>query len=168
MNTTTTMKTLIATLLIIMLFGCAKVGHEHDPALVGTWEPYYLTLEDANAEPDSGASMHEVFMATPNNWEKVTGIKPIRVTYASDGTFTREHRDRNDSLFLRSSGTWYTAGDSLYWFQDRPDTSRLILHYSMVQDTLRTSGIVDFDRDGRKNDKMMEFLKKIVEADSTK
>ena len=155
-------------LTLIVLFGCAKVEHEHDPALVGTWEPYYLTLEDANADPDSGAPMHDVFMATPTNWEKVTGIKPIRITYASDGTFTREHRDRNDSLFLRSSGTWYTDGDSLYWSQDRPDTSRFTLRYSIVQDTLRTSGIVDFDRDGLVNDRMIEFQKRIVEANSTK
>jgi len=151
--------TIVAVLLLVT--GCMTEQRTYAPELIGTWEPVYLVLE--NADADSSMPMGDVFMATPKNWVKVTGIKPIRITYSADGTFSQEHRDKNDSLFLTSHGSWYTVEDSLYWFQSDPDTFRLTFQYKVELDTLHLNGIVDFDRDGRRNDKYTGLQKRITE-----
>lgn len=144
-----------AILFVLLVMGCVTEEPANAPDLVGTWEPTYMLLEDVNAAEDD--PMAGTLLLTPDNWVKIAGIKPIRITYSPDGTFMQEHRDKNDSLFLTSRGVWHTAGDSLYWFQNDPDTFKLTLHWEVAADTLKLEGIVDYDRDGIVNDKLMLY-----------
>ena len=138
--------------LVIALFaGCAE-PKVHDPVVVGTWESSFVFIESADV-PETDPRW-EYFVATPNNWERVMGIKPVRTTYVADGTFSAKYRNLQDSVFVTATGTWHTAGDSLYFFQWAPDTFSATYQYTVSQDTLKFNGVVDWERDGIRNDKV--------------
>jgi hypothetical protein len=59
-----------------------------------------------------------------------------------------------DSLLATATGTWHTVKDSLYYFQWLPDTFAASYQFAVVGDTLKLSGVVDWERDGSRNDKV--------------
>jgi hypothetical protein len=138
-------------LLGAVLAGCAE-PKAHDPVVIGTWQSAFLFIESADIP--EGEPGWEYFVATPGNWERSTGFRSIRTTYKADGTFSAEYRDRKDSVFVTATGEWHTAGDSLYFFQWAPDTFSAAYQFGVVEDTLLFSGIVDWERDGLRNDKV--------------
>lgn len=138
-------------LLGAILAGCAE-PKAHDPIVVGTWQSSFLFIESADIP--EGAPGWEYFIATPGNWERSMGFRSIRTSYKADGTFSAEYRDRNDSVFVTATGEWHTVGDSLYFFQWAPDTFSAAYQFVVAEDTLQFSGIVDWERDGLRNDKV--------------
>lgn len=134
-----------------LLAGCAE-PKAHDPMIVGTWQSSYLFIESADIP--EGQPGWEYFVATPGNWERAMGFRSIRTSYKADGTFRAEYRDRKDSVFVTASGEWKTVGDSLYFYQWAPDTFRATYHFAVADDTLKFNGIVDWERDGNRNDKV--------------
>ncbi len=145
------MKLSVVVLLLAGIVGCAE-QKTHDPILVGTWQDSFLFIESADV-PETDPSW-EYFVATPGNWDRAMGAKPTRTTYKSDGTFSAEHRNLRDSVFVVATGTWHTVGDSLYFFQWAPDTFIASYQFAVVQDTLKFNGVVDWERDGKRNDKV--------------
>jgi hypothetical protein len=145
------MKRILPLLVVGLLDGCAE-PKTYDPIMVGTWEHTFLFIESADV-PESDPRW-EYFVATPNNWERVMGFKPVRTTYQADGTFSAEYRSLKDSLFALATGTWYTTADSLHFFQWAPDTFAATYQFSVVADTLKLNGVVDWERDGLRNDKV--------------
>lgn len=135
----------------VVILGCStKVSH--DPSVVGVWENTFLFIESADV-PETDPRW-EYFVATPNNWERVMGFKPVRTTYIADGTFSAQYRNLQDSVFVTATGTWHTVGDSLYFFQWMPDTFVATYRYAVEHDTLKFNGVVDWERDGLRNDKV--------------
>lgn len=145
------MKQRLAVILLVGFFGCAE-QKAHDPIIVGTWEYSFLFIESADV-PETDPRW-EYFVATPDNWERAMGFRPVRTTYIADGTFSAEYRNLQDSVFVTATGTWQTAGDSLYFFQWAPDTFAATYHYAVERDTLKFNGVADWDRDGQRNDKI--------------
>ena len=145
------MKQFFAIIFLAGLIGCAETK-VHDPLLVGTWESSFLFIESADV-PETDPRW-EYFVATPNSWERAMGIRPVRTTYVVDGTFSAEYRNLQDSVFVKATGTWHTAGDSLYFFQWAPDTFTATYQFTVSQDTLKFLGVVDWERDGLRNDKI--------------
>jgi hypothetical protein len=141
---------------ILLLFGALLAGcaepKAHDPIVVGTWQSSSLFIESADIP--EGQPGWEYFIATPRSWEKVMGFRSIRTLYKADGSFSAEYRDRRDSVFVTATGTWYTVRDSLYFFQWAPDTFSASYQFAVVDDTLKFNGIVDWERDGLRNDKV--------------
>ncbi len=136
---------------LAVLAGCA-VEKPHDPVLAGTWEYSFLFLESADIP--EGSPGWDYFLATPSNWKRVMGFKPVRTTYRPDGTFSAEYRTLQDSIITIATGTWHTTGDSLYFFQWTPDTFIATYQFALKDDTLSFHGIVDWERDGSRNDKI--------------
>ncbi|MCU0453876.1 MAG: hypothetical protein MUE68_09465 [Bacteroidetes bacterium] len=145
------MKRSFLLLAVGLLAGCAA-PKVHDPLLVGTWQSSFLFIESADIK--EGEPGWEYFVATPSSWERVTNMKPLRTVYNADGTFSADYRNLQDSLLARATGTWHTVRDSLYYFQSAPDTFRAVYQFSVVGDSLNFSGIVDWERDGKRNDKV--------------
>jgi len=152
------MKTIVVSGLLLLV-GCSE-RREYAPELLGTWENTFLMLESADvSEMDP---RFEVFVADSNNWERVMGIKPVRTTYQADGTLSAEYRNLLDSVYTVAGGTWHTRDDSLYFFQWKPDTFIATWRFAVAMDTLKMWGIVDWERDGVRNDKYYGTQKRIT------
>jgi len=142
-----------------LLLSCASPERTHAPELLGTWQNTFLIVE--SAEADQMDPTYQMLAADSTNWDRVMGMKPVRTTFKEDGRFEAEYRNLQDSIYTIARGEWYTAGDSLHFFQWEPDTFAATWRFGVVQDTLHLEGIVDWDRDGYRNDHYVGTQKKI-------
>ena len=151
------MKTLYAIVVLLIAAGCKEPPREA-PELHGTWEPTWVLLTDV---VERSGMEYDVYIVDTTNWEKKRNMKPQQVTYFADGTFKGVHRDRRDSIFAISTGTWEVYGDSLYFRQFTPDTFFATYWYKVSEDTLHLQGIIDWERNGKRDDRITSTERKI-------
>lgn len=139
---------IISSFLSILLLSCSD-DPKIAPELVGTWENTFMMLETGGT-PDMMAE--DVFVADSSNWERRTGMKPVRTTFFADGTFKGEYRNLQDSVYVVAKGTWNVKGESLYYHQWEPDTFLATYWFKVEDDTATFKGLLDWERDGQRDD----------------
>lgn len=143
------MKALRRLLLFILLAGnCAGV----DPkvALLGEWTNKSFRVERNVSGPDS---LRSVFEVLPHEWPSKLKLSRIVTSFQEDGTYVSDHFTPSDSLLFAATGNWSVNGDSILFDQLSPRTSRYTLHVSVKGDSVRFTGLLDWDGDGISNDR---------------
>lgn len=86
-------------------------------------------------------------------WEEKLKIKPIRSFFRADSTWNSAHYNLKDSLVYDPSGKWLIAQGKLTMLQLLPSVDTTIYNYNVRSDTATFEALVDWDMDGKKDDK---------------
>lgn len=118
--------------------------------LTGEWNNIFLKV-DIHSKNNSDSA--EVLEVDRLQWEERLKIKPIRTFFRKDSTWNSAHYNLNDSLVYNPAGKWWLEGDRLVMLQQfpTPDTTNYTL--SIKGDTATFECILDWDMDGKKDDK---------------
>jgi hypothetical protein len=138
----------------IFMMACTNSGDNENVSaeqlLIGEWNNLSIKV-DINSKNNSDTN--EVFEVDRPQWEEKLKIKPIRSFFRADSTWNSAHYNLKDSLVYDPSGKWWIEGDKLVMLQmvPSPDTTT----YSLVlkSDTAFFECMLDWDMDGRKDDK---------------
>jgi len=138
-------------ILIVLLIACSGEQQKNESSkkesdtvsegegLVGKWQ----NLEIIVRMPDSILQVHDTL------WQRRLGIKPIITAFNSDRTFHSEYRSPEDSLIMKSTGTWDVTGDTLSMIEHGIENK---YHFLITGDTVFFRGYLDWDQDGEAND----------------
>ena len=85
--------------------------------------------------------------------EEKLKIKPIRTFFRTDSTWSSDYYNLQDSLVRSTSGKWWIENDKITWLQLKPDVDTLILTVQVANDTASFETMLDWDSDGKKDDK---------------
>ncbi len=148
---------LLALLAISSLKGSAQNagGGRSGKALTGEWYNVYLKIIVA----DSGRQ--QIMEADSSNWEARLQIKPIHTRFYPDGNYTSVYHNLRDSIIMTKTGTWTSKGDTLIMTQLTPETTSMRLRVSITGDRATFSGMIDFNGDGKKDDKYYGVQRKV-------
>lgn len=129
-----------------------KAGHgsTSGQSLVGEWNNVYLKVETISK---SNGNENEVLEVRRDEWEARLKIKPIRSFFREDSTWNSAHYNLNDSLVYDPSGKWWTDADRLTMLQTKPSPDTTIYTFTVKGDTATFEALVDWDRDGKKDDR---------------
>jgi|SRR5688572_6939542 len=118
--------------------------------LIGEWNNISMRIE---TNSKNNTDSNEIFAVEPGQWEQRLKIKPIRTFFNKDSTWHSAHYKLNDSLFYDPSGKWWILGDSLVMAQILPSPDTTIYLLSIKNDTVSFDGLLDWDMDGKKDDR---------------
>ena len=141
----------LATILCNLILLTCQQPCTHSPQkwrqlLTGSWESYSLKIQLKSFENGKKDSLT---YARPDNWADIFQLKPVIFNLHPDTSFDMEILDLNDSLIAKPTGFWEVFGDSLVVHERLwSNTYKL----QLTNDTLRLSGLVDWDRDDRRDD----------------
>lgn len=147
-------KVLFFSALAMMFVGCNNDKNEKQSfttkQLIGEWNNLSMKVETISKD---NSDSNEVLEVDRKHWEEKLKIKPIRTFFRADSTYNSAHYNLDDSLVYNPSGRWWIDGDKLVMLQTfpAPDTSDFILHIN--GDIATFEGLVDWDMDGKKDDK---------------
>lgn len=114
--------------------------------LIGKWENISLEVKMPTfANSDSTSTL----VANEGEWEKVLKIKPIQTIFNEDGTFTSSYFNLDNIPIGTEKGTWLIRNDSLVLISNNYGSSYKVI---IKEDKARFTSIVDWDRDGKKDD----------------
>ncbi len=151
----------------LVFTSCADTGskgkNENNTAeqLVGEWNNLSIKI-DINSKNNTDSN--EVFAVDRPQWEEILKIKPIRAYFRADSSYNFAHYNLKDSLVYNPSGKWWIEGDKLITLQTfpSPDTTAYLL--SIKKDTASFEAIIDWDMDGKKDDKYFGRQIKVTNA----
>jgi hypothetical protein len=118
--------------------------------LIGEWNNLSIKI-DINSKNNSDTN--EVFEVDRPQWEEKLKIKPIRSFFRTDSIWNSAHYNLKDSLVYDPSGKWWVADGKLTMLQSLPSADTTIYNYSIKSDTATFEALVDWDMDGKKDDK---------------
>lgn len=118
--------------------------------LIGEWNNIYLRVE---TNSKNNTDSNDVLEADRAHWEEKLKIKPIRSFFREDSTWNSAHYNLKDSLVYDPSGKWWIKGDKLIMQQYIPSPDTTIYNYKLENDTATFECMVDWDMDGKKDDK---------------
>jgi len=114
------------------------------PSLIGTWKNTSLTV---TMKLDNGQD--SVLQVPEGKWEQVLKMKPIMTTFEEDGRFKSEYYGLYGNHLGTEAGTWVMRCDSLILNSSGYDNA---YHVSYEGDKSRFVSLLDFDKDGKKDD----------------
>ena len=147
---------IIMILLVIISFSCgsSETKSEEAPAsssdIIGEWNNIYLKVETITKRNTDSSEVLEV---TAAEWNDKLKIKPIRSFFRTDSTWNSAHYDLKDSLIYDPSGKWWLAGDKLTMVQLLPSADTTTYTLGIKNDTASFTAMIDWDGDGKKDDK---------------
>lgn len=118
--------------------------------LIGEWSNLSIKV-DVNSK--NNGDTNEVFEADRPQWEEKLKIKPIRSFFRVDSTWNSAHYNLKDSLVYDPSGKWWLSDNKLTMLQLSPSPDTTIYTFSIKSDTATFEALVDWDMDGKKDDK---------------
>lgn len=118
--------------------------------LTGEWNNLSIRVE-INSKNNTDST--EVFEVGRPQWEEKLKIKPIRSFFRADSTWNSAHYNLKDSLVYDPSGKWWTEGDNLTMLQVLPSPDTTVYRFTITKDTASFECILDWDMDGKKDDK---------------
>ena len=147
---------LLALLIAATLTGKGQTaGSRLGKALVGEWYNVYIKIDVI----DSGRQ--QVVEADSSNWEAQLHIKPIHTRFYRDESYTSVYHDLRDSIVMTKTGTWTLKGDTLVMTQLAPEKLSMRLRLSIAGDRAIFSGMIDFNGDGKKDDRYYGIQRKM-------
>ena len=147
---------LILVLFVAIAFNCSDsqtpgVKEETKaPDLIGEWNNIYLKIDTYSKKNTDSTETLEV---TAAEWNDKLKIKPIRSFFRADSTWNSAHYDLKDSLFYDPSGKWWVNGDKLTMLQLKPSVDTTVYTLSIKKDTATFEAMIDWDGDGKKDDR---------------
>lgn len=127
-----------------------KAAPSQEQQLIGEWNNLSIRI-DINSKNNSDTN--EVFEVDRPQWEERLKIKPIRSFFRTDSTWNSAHYNLKDSLIYDPSGKWWVADGKLTMLQLLPSADTTIYNYSLKSDTATFEALVDWDMDGKRDDK---------------
>ncbi len=144
---------------MVFVISCGNDKKDKEPSgekpslaqqLAGEWNNLYLKV-DVNSKNNTDSN--EVFEADLPQWEEKLKIKPIRTFFRADSTWNSAHYNLKDSLVYNPSGKWWLEGDRLTMLQQFPSPDTTAYTVTIKSDTATFESILDWDMDGKKDDK---------------
>jgi hypothetical protein len=120
--------------------------------LIGEWTNTYLRIDIASKK---NGNTDEVFEVDRAHWEEKLKIKPIRTFFRADSTWNSGYYNLNDSLLNNSTGKWWIESDTLVFAQEFPSHDTTKYAFTIKGDTATFQGMLDWDGDGKKDDKYL-------------
>jgi hypothetical protein len=142
------MNKLLTFLLATLLFACNDAGKENQ--LIGEWNNLSMRIE-TNSKNNSDAN--EVFEVDQAHWEEKLKIKPIRTVFEPDSIWSSSYYNLQDSLFRKSAGKWWIEDSKLTMLQLTPSVDTTVYTFRISSDTVSFEGMLDWDSDGKKDDR---------------
>jgi hypothetical protein len=118
--------------------------------LTGEWNNLSIKVE-INSKNNSDTN--EVFQVDRSQWEEKLKIKPIRTFFRADSTWNSAHYNLQDTLIYDPSGKWWIEGDKLVMLQAIPSPDTTTYSFILKNDTASFECLLDWDMDGKKDDK---------------
>jgi len=141
---------LVATFTIACNESGKKENGSPGQQLTGEWNNLSIKI-DINSINNSDTN--EVFEVDRPQWEEKLKIKPIRTFFRADSTWNSAHYNLKDSLVYDPSGKWWMEGDKLVMLQTIPTPDTTTYSFILREDTASFECMLDWDMDGRKDDK---------------
>jgi hypothetical protein len=123
---------------------------ELEKEILGEWNNIYLRVE---INSKNGTDSSEVLEVDHSQWEEKLKIRPIRSFFRSDSSWHSAHYNLNDTLIYDPSGRWWLDGDKLTLQQSSPSPDTTVYTLKISNDTATFEAMLDWDMDGRKDDK---------------
>ena len=149
------MRVLFCFLLLMWLAGCddreknGQVKTSDRKSLIGEWNSLSIKV---TINSKNNTDSNEVFEVDRPRWEQTLKIKPIRTFFHADSTWNSAHYDLKDSLVYNPSGKWWFENDKMIMLQNFPSPDTSSFTWITKNDTASFEGMVDWDRDGKKDD----------------
>jgi Fe-S cluster assembly iron-binding protein IscA len=118
--------------------------------LTGEWNNLSIRID---MQSKGNSDSNEVFAIERAEWEEKLKIKPIRTFFRADSTWNSAHYNLKDSLVYNPSGKWWVEADKLTMLQDTPSPDTTIYTVILKGDTASFQCLLDWDNDGKKDDK---------------
>ena len=125
--------------------------------LIGQWRNLTLHIDVMTA---NNTNKNVVWESNEANWEEHQKIKPIHTFFNNDNTFYSEYYDLNDSLIYHPNGKWTLKGNALTFYYEKPTADTLYFTVHIKDDVATFEGMLDWDNDGRKDDKYVGTQRK--------
>ena len=118
--------------------------------LIGEWNNLSIRI---NIQSKNNSDSGEIFEVNRPEWEERLKIKPIRTFFRADSTWNSAHYNLEDSLVYNPSGKWWLETGKLVMLQNFPAPDTTIYSPSIQSDTASFEAMLDWDMDGKKDDK---------------
>lgn len=145
---------LIYVCVLSVFFSCGETpGTTNETStqqLIGEWNNLSIKV-DINSNNNSDSN--EVFEVNLAEWEEKLKIKPIRTFFRKDSSWNSAHYNLKDSLVYNPSGKWWVENDKLVMVQQFPSVDTTTYSFLLEKDTVSFECIIDWDMDGKKDDK---------------
>lgn len=128
-----------------------------DKRFIGEWRNESMRVECATYR---GSDSTFVIDVPAGQWEAKMRMQPIRTTYATDGNYVSEYRTLTDSVFIRRQGTWTANGKRLILRETSPDTREYVNDYTINGKRASFTSTLDFDSDGKSDDRYQGVQRK--------
>jgi hypothetical protein len=115
-------------------------------AIPGRWETIEVRTEVNSYE---GRDTSFVDLITEADWRRVYAMKPIRITFLSDGSFVREHELSSGEMIDQVNGNWGIYQDSII-ITSPQESQRYGVRFE--DDKMVLEARLDWDRDGAVDD----------------
>lgn len=153
------MKKTVIFLASLVLFACNNNGNNKQEAassldrqLLGEWNNLSIHVD---IQSKNNTDSNEVFSVDRPEWEQKLRIKPIRTFFREDSTWNSAHYTLNDSLEYNPSGKWWMEGTTLVMLQQLPSPDTTSYTLKIQADTATFEGLLDWDMDGKKDDRYL-------------
>lgn len=140
----------------ISILSCHEPGSKENNSvsqeqrLTGEWNNLSISIE---IRTKNNADSNEVFEVNRPQWEERLKIKPIRTFFRADSTWNSAHYNLKDSLVYNPSGKWWVEANKLTMLQILPSPDTTVYTFSIKNDTASFECMLDWDMDGKKDDK---------------
>lgn len=114
--------------------------------LLGTWEAMELKVHSPTFEGQDTVVEQIIKEA---DWGRLYGVKPAQTVYTSDRKLRRSHYYTTGQLINVVNGIWKVEGDSLHIIEPNITFSYFA---KLENQTLTLTGLIDWDRDGERDD----------------
>ena len=141
-------------LLMVALISCNYENNRKTTAptqqMTGEWSSLSIKVD---IQSKNNTDSNQLFEVDRVNWEEVLKIKPIRTFFRADSTWNSAHYDLNDSLVYNPSGKWWIENEKLVMQQMLPSLDTTVYALLIIKNTASFECLLDWDMDGKKDDK---------------
>lgn len=127
--------------------------------LLGTWEAMELNVQSATYLGEDTTYQQVIKEA---DWGRLYGVKPAQTTYTDDRKLRRTHYYTTGQLIDVVNGIWKVEGDSLHVIEPNITFS---YHAELIGEQLKLTGLIDWDRDGEKDDNYIATFRLVGRTD---
>lgn len=148
-------------LLVLFITSCNTDNRtETEKKLTGQWESLSIKVEI-----NSGDKATRMLEVSRDNWEEKLKIQPIITVYKADSTYSSEYKDLEGKTITTNKGTWLIKNKNLVMKESEPRKETFKYSVEFTGDTVLLKGEIDWDLDGKKDDKYEGRSIKVLPGD---
>ena len=140
--------------LFLLLFPVSILSAQNEPTMFqfsGTYKT--VSVKVSIQTPGKDVKETEIETTEADFLEKV-GIKARKTEFVSDGTFKLTYYGENDLPVDVSSGTWNFMEGKMVLIHEKPAFDKMVFSFKVSEEGKKVDyeGLVDWDKDGEKDD----------------